>query len=103
MERKMINASTASKKLTAPKIVPADALGDIDVLARQIDQCGFECTSDEAIDHLLSISRITYGSPVLAEVLADSTEPPAVRERAFGLLAMQIRSSISRTRLTPAA
>lgn len=98
----MINVSTTNNTLTAPT-VPADALADIDVLARQIDQCGFECTSDDAIDHVLSISRITDGSPVLAEVLADSTEPSAVRERAFGLLAMQILSSISRSRVTLAA
>jgi hypothetical protein len=103
MEATMIYVSTTTNKLTTPKVVPADALGDIDVLARQIDQFGFEYTSDDAIDHVLTISRITDGSPVLAEVFADSTEPPAVRERAFGLLAMQIRSSINRKRLTPAA
>jgi len=80
MEPKMINTSTTPNKMTATA-VPADALADIDVLARQIDQCGFECTSDDAIGQVLSISRITNGSPVLAEVLADSAEPPVVRER----------------------
>jgi len=98
----MSNTNTTPSTLTAPTI-STSALADIDVLARQIDQCGFECTSDDAIDHVLSISRIANGSPVLAEVLADSTEPPAVRERAFGLMAVQILSSISRSRVTLAA
>jgi hypothetical protein len=40
---------------------------------------------------------------VLAEVLADDHEPAPVRERAFGLLAMQITSGRRRFEFTLAA
>jgi hypothetical protein len=79
------------------------ALAEIDTVAWQIDRDGVENTPAEAIDHVLLIARNAKTSPVLVEVLADSTAPPAVRERAFGLLAMQILSSIDRSRLTLAA
>ena len=98
----MIKASVTTNS-TAATTAASDVLTDIDVLARQIDRDGFEGTSDDAIDHLLSASRAANGSPVLAEVLTDSTEPSAVRERAFGLLALQILSSIDHSRVTLAA
>ena len=79
------------------------ALAEIDTLAWQIDRDGVESTPTDAIDHVLLIARDANTSPVLAEVLADTTAPPAVRERAFGLLAMQIFSSIDHSRLTLAA
>lgn len=98
-----MNNGSDTTNSTVTATAPFDVLTDIDVLARQIDRDGFEGTSDDAIDHLLSASRAANGSPVLAEVLTDSTEPSAVRERAFGLLALQVLSSIDRSRVTLAA
>ncbi len=95
--------TSATNNSFATQAAASDVLTDIDVLARQIDHDGFEGTSDDAIEHLLTIARAAHGSPVLAEVLADPTAPPAARERAFGLLAMQILSAIDRSRMTLAA
>lgn len=97
----MITTAAILNSLEATDSVAA--LAEIDALAWQIDRDGVENTPTEAIDHVLLIARNAKTSPVLVEVLADSTAPPAVRERAFGLLAMQILSSIDRSRLTLAA
>ena len=81
----------------------ADVFAEIEALAWQIDRDGVAGAPTEAVDHLLLMARAAKGSPVLSEVLADPTEPPAVRERAFGLLAMQIISSLDDPHLTLAA
>ena len=95
--------ATAEMTKTSEVTDSITALAEIDTLAWQIDRDGVESAPSEAIDHLLVIARDANTSPVLAEVLADCAEPPAVRERAFGLLAMQILSSIDHSRLTLAA
>ena len=95
--------TTAAKTNSIEATDSVAALAEIDALAWQIDRDGFESTSEDAIDHVLVMARETKTSPVLAGVLADVQAPPVVRERAFGLLAMQILSSIDRSRVTLAA
>lgn len=97
----MITTATNTNSLEATDSVAA--LAEIKTVAWQIDRDGVENAPTEAIDHVLLIARNVKTSPVLVGVLADSAAPPVVRERAFGLLAMQILSSIDRSRLTLAA
>jgi len=97
----MISTAANTNQLEATDL--ADAFAEIEALAWQIDRDGVEGAPIEAIDHVLLMAGAAKGSPVLAEVLADPTEPPAVRERAFGLLAMQIISSLDDSHLTLAA
>jgi hypothetical protein len=97
----MITTAAILNSLEATDAVAG--LAEIDALAWQIDRDGIDGAPAEAIDHVLLMAHNAKTSPVLAEVLADSTAPPAVRERAFGLLAMQIFSSIDHSRLTLAA
>jgi hypothetical protein len=65
----------------------------LDRIAITIDREGFEALDRHTIDELLALATAAQASPVLAEVLGDEHEPAPVRERAFGLLAMQINSS----------
>lgn len=62
-------------------------------IAIAIEREGFEALDVRSIDTVLDLASIAHASPVLAEVFADDTEPAPVRERAFGLLAMQINSA----------
>lgn len=57
-----------------------------------IDRYGFGALDRATIDHLLALAATVNASHVLAEVFGDASEPAPVRERAFGLLAMQIAS-----------
>lgn len=81
----------------------ARELATIDELARLIDRAGLSAVPSDAIDHLIQVGRSAQVSPVLAGVLADTAAPPAVRERAFGLLAMRILARATRTDFTLAA
>ncbi len=65
----------------------------LDSIAITIDREGFEALDMRAIDTVLDLAATADASPVLAEVFADGAEPAPVRERAFGLLAMQITSA----------
>lgn len=62
----------------------------LDDIAIAIDRFGFDTLDNATIDHVLALSTAVHASPVLAEVFGDVDEPAPVRERAFGLLAMQI-------------
>jgi hypothetical protein len=64
----------------------------LDDIAITIDREGFETLDRQVIDDVLDLADAADASPVLAEVFADELEPAPVRERAFGLLAMQIVS-----------
>lgn len=64
----------------------------LDDIAITIDRFGFDALDPAAIDGVLSLAAAAAASPVLAEVFGDIHEPAPVRERAFGLLAMQITS-----------
>jgi hypothetical protein len=101
MELEMITIAVKTNSIEATDSVAAFA--EVDALAWQIDRDGFKCVPTEAIDHVLVMARSTKSSPVLAGVLADVQAPSVVRERAFGLLAMQILSTIDRSRVTLAA
>jgi hypothetical protein len=75
----------------------------LDDIAFTIDREGFDALDQHVIDHVLDLATAAGASPVLAEVLADDHEPAPVRERAFGLLAMQITSGRRRFEFTLAA
>ncbi len=75
----------------------------LDDIAITIDRDGFEALDHHVIDHVLELASATNASPILAEVFADENEPAPVRERAFGLLAMQITSGNRRFEFTLAA
>jgi hypothetical protein len=79
------------------------ALRELDRLARRIDREGFEAATTGEIEHLVALATAAKASPVLCGVLADTTAPPAVRERAFGLLAMQILARADRSTFAVAA
>ena len=64
----------------------------LDDIAITIDREGFQALDRHVIDDVLALAAEADASPVLAEVFADEHEPAPVRERAFGLLAMQITS-----------
>jgi hypothetical protein len=81
-----MSSSTTSMSST---ISPAGRLDDI---AISIDREGFEALDRHVVDEVLALATAAGASPVLAEVFADELEPAPVRERAFGLLAMQIVS-----------
>jgi hypothetical protein len=66
--------------------------GRLDDIALTIDRDGVAALDRHVIDDVLALAAASGASPVLAEVLADELEPAPVRERAFGLLAMQIAS-----------
>lgn len=89
--------------LTSPTAQLAAELPSIDQLARAIDRDGLTAVPAAAIDHVIEVGRMAGVSPVLAEVLADTTAPAAVRERAFGLLAMRILARATRADFTLAA
>ncbi len=64
----------------------------LDRIAFAIDREGFDALDRHVIDDVLALATAAGASAVLAEVFADEHEPAPVRERAFGLLAMQIVS-----------
>lgn len=70
-----------------------DGMTSLDSIAITIDREGFEALDRHVIDDVLTLANAAEASPVLAEVLGDEHEPAPVRERAFGLLAMQINSA----------
>ena len=70
----------------------ASVASRLDDIAITIDREGFETLDRHVIDDVLGLADAADASPVLAEVFADELEPAPVRERAFGLLAMQIVS-----------
>jgi hypothetical protein len=74
----------------------------LDDIAITIDREGFDALDRSVVDHVLALASAASASPVLAEVLGDENEPAPVRERAFGLLAMQITSD-RRSQFTLAA
>ncbi len=80
-----------------------DGMTSLDDIAITIDREGFEALDQHVIDDVLELAAAADASPVLAEVLADEHEPAPVRERAFGLLAMQIASGRRRHEFTLAA
>lgn len=88
---------------SSPRAQLAAELPTIDELARAIDRDGLAAVPTSAIDHVIEVGRVAEVSPVLAEVLADTDEPDAVRERAFGLLAMRILARATRADFTLAA
>lgn len=75
----------------------------LDAIAMTIDRSGFDALDRPTIDAVLSLAEAAGTSPVLREVFADDGEPAAVRERAFGRLAMQISSGHGRFEFTLAA
>lgn len=72
---------------------------DLDDLAIWIDRFGFNATPPTAIGDVVELAQRSCASPVLTGVLADSNVPPAVRERAFGLIARQVRRNTRDPRL----
>jgi predicted GNAT superfamily acetyltransferase len=80
-----------------------DGMNLIDHIAITIDRDGFEALDRRTVDDLLAAASAAGASPVLREVFADDAEPAPVRERAFGLLAMQITSGRARSQFTLAA
>ena len=81
-----------------------EGMNSLDSFAITIDREGFEALDTRSIDTVLDLAAAADASPVLAEVFADDAEPTPVRERAFGLLAMQITAAAgSATTSRPAA
>ncbi len=76
-----------------------DVMTSLDRIAFTIDREGFEALDRPTIDDVLALANAADASPVLAEVLGDDDEPAPVRERAFGLLAMQIARSTPQSML----
>ena len=74
-----------------------EGMNSLDCIAITIDREGFEALDTRSIDTVLDLAATADASPVLAEVFADDTEPAPVRERAFGLLAMQITAATRST------
>lgn len=74
-----------------------DDMTSLDCIASTIDREGFEALDRHTIDDVLALATAAEASPVLAEVLGDDHEPAPVRERAFGLLAMQIARNTPRS------
>jgi hypothetical protein len=72
---------------------------DLDELATWIDRYGFDATPPSAIGDVVQLAQRSCASPVLTGVLADPNEPAPVRERAFGLIARQVRRSSRDPRL----
>jgi hypothetical protein len=79
------------------------SMSTLDHIAITIDLQGFDALDRSTVDHVLALAAAANASPVLAEVLGDESEPAPVRERAFGLLAMQITSGRRRSEFTLAA
>ena len=77
-----------------------EVMTSLDRIASTIDREGFEALDRHTIDDVLALATAAETSPVLAEVLGDDNEPAPVRERAFGLLAMQIARHTPRSALT---
>lgn len=75
----------------------------LDDIATTIDCNGFAALDRHTIDGVVALAATADASAVLAEVFADEHEPDPVRERAFGLLAMQISSGRRRFEFTLAA
>jgi hypothetical protein len=75
----------------------------LDDIAITIDREGFGALDRHVIADVVALAAATNASPVLTEVFADDHEPAPVRERAFGLLAMQITSGRPRFQFTLAA
>jgi predicted GNAT superfamily acetyltransferase len=69
----------------------------LDDIAMTIDRSGFDALDRPTIDTVLSLAHAAGASRVLCEVFADDGAPAAVRERAFGRLAMQIGSGRRRS------
>ncbi len=67
-------------------------MSSLDRIAITIDREGVEALDAETVAAVLALAAAGDTSPTLAEVFADGAEPAPVRERAFGLLAMQIVS-----------
>jgi hypothetical protein len=82
--------------MTSPTI-PLDRIGIT------IDREGFDALDRQIIDDVVALAAAADASPVLAQVFADEHAPAPVRERAFGLLAMQITSGHRRFEFTLAA
>lgn len=101
--RSVMDMSHLVTPLTAPAADLRRELATIEELARTIDRDGLRSVPDAAIDHVIELGRAADVSPVLADVLADTNEPPAVRERAFGLLAMRILARATKGNFTLAA
>jgi len=81
-----------------------DSMNSLDCIAITIEREGFGALDMSSIDTVLDLAATASASPVLAEVFADDDEPAPVRERAFGLLAMQITAAAgSATTSRPAA
>ena len=75
----------------------------LDDIAMTIDHRGVNTLDRQTIDAVLTLAHAAGASPVLCEVFADDGEAAAVRERAFGRLAMQISSGHPRFEFTLAA
>lgn len=75
----------------------------LDDIAFTIDREGVGALDRHVIDDVVALATARDASPVLAEVFADEREPAPVRERAFGLLAVQISSGRRRFGFTLAA
>jgi hypothetical protein len=75
----------------------------LDDIAFTIDRDGVGALDRHVIDDVVTLAAARGASPVLTEVFADDSEPGRVRERAFGLLAMQISSGRRRFEFTLAA
>ena len=69
-----------------------EGMNSLDDIAITIDREGFEALDRCTIDDVLALAAAADASPVLAQVFADDLAPAPARERAFGLLAMQITS-----------
>jgi hypothetical protein len=78
-------------------------MNTLDRIAITIDRQGFDALDRSTVEHVLALATAAKASSVLAEVLGDEHEPAPVRERAFGLLAMQITSGRRRSEFTLAA
>jgi len=74
-----------------------EAMTSIDDIAITIEREGFGALDTHSIDSVLDLAATANASPVLTEVFADDAEPAPVRERAFGLLAMQITAAARST------
>jgi len=78
-----------------------DSMNSLDCIAITIEREGFEALDTRSIDTVLDLAATADASPVLTEVFADEAEPAPVRERAFGLLAMQITAAARSTTTSP--
>jgi len=80
------------------------AAPDINALAARIAECGIAAAAaDGRLDAVVDAARHAGASATLVALIADPAAPAVARERAFGLLAVELAADRSSPRRLTAA